>query len=148
MKLQLLGWGLADGKARLQATPGARAVTLIEAMRLKAHMLAWQARRGARHNVTFREPARARRSTGLRHQAHPVRDWCNFADCRVMVKRARSGRFTPQGLCLCVVPYWLTAKRGGKRRRLEGAGARVAHLARITAWLLVSAQRLAVPRSG
>jgi hypothetical protein len=32
-------------------------VTLAEAMRPQAHMLAWQSRRGARHNGVFREPA-------------------------------------------------------------------------------------------
>ena len=62
-------------------------MTLTEAMRLKAHMLAWQSRGGARHNAVFCEPARARRSAGLPHQAHLVRDWRNFAECRVMLKR-------------------------------------------------------------
>jgi hypothetical protein len=102
------------------------------AMRPKAHHMAWQACRGARHNGTFREPARARRSAGLRHQAKRQRsDWRNFAECPVMLKRARSGRFTPEGLCLCVVRYWLTAQRGGKRERLQGARARAVDPTRI-----------------
>jgi hypothetical protein len=32
-----------------------------------------------------------------------------------MLKRTRSGRFTPEGLYLYVAGYWLTAKREGKR---------------------------------
>lgn len=115
-KLWLCGLHLADGEARPQATRGARVVTLAEAMRLKAHMLAWQTRRGARHSATFCEPDRARRSAGPGHRAKRERsEWAGFAECRVMLKRTRSGRFTPQGLCLCVDGFWLTAKRGCKR---------------------------------
>lgn len=144
MRLRLLDWGLADGNARPQATRGARAVTLTEALRPKAHMLAWQSRRGARHNAAFCEPDRARRSAGPDHRAKRERsEWAGFAECRVMLKRARSDRFTPEGLCLCVVGFWLTAKRGRKR----GTSA-LCRASWIQAWLLPSASRLAVPHSG
>lgn len=103
VKLWLLLWLCGpepfDGRARLQATQE-RPVTPTEALRPRAHMLAWQARRGARHNAAFCEPAG--RAAVVPPSEAQRNDWRNFAECRVMLKRARSGRFTPEGLCLCV----------------------------------------------
>lgn len=57
---------------------------------------------------------RAGRDRTTERSAAQRREWPGFAEYRVMLKQARSGRTAPEGPCRCVAGSWLTAKRGGK----------------------------------
>lgn len=92
---------------------GGRAQRLTESMRT-AHALASQHRRGARHNASYVDPKGAQRSF---HQAKR-----SVATGAIRHKAALCGMpkaFPPQGLCLCVALFMLTAQRGGKRGTSE-----------------------------
>lgn len=124
---------LTDGEARRQAVleraPFARLATpgMLDARsawtkpRAARTRQAWQPRSGARHNATFREPAG--RAAVAPPSGAQRNDWGDFAECRVMLKRAQRARFTPERLCLAVVD----PTDGGARRHAP-PGAR--HVAR------------------
>ncbi len=90
LPLRLRGPQPTDWQSAAASDAGARDVTPTRAMRPRAHMPAWQPRRGARHNAAFREPAGpgAARGCATKRSAAQRSDWRNFAECRVMLNAA------------------------------------------------------------
>ena len=83
-------------------------------------MLAWQARRGARHNAVFREPAGPGAARGCATKCSAAQRLAQLCGMPRYVKAAAQRPIYPVAAVPLLVLTWLTAKRGGKRRCSRG----------------------------